>query len=459
MLPVMTLFLSVSSAGVYSGEGHAGFDPRQTGQSDQMQHHYQEQTDQIRNRDEHPVVQVEQEKKAGEAQLVREDGETDTPWYRRIRAGYEKGLFAETEDGNYKVKMNLLGQFQFYAKDIENKPRVTDFEVRRWRVKWAGNAFRPWFMYTIQIGDDSNGFELIDGYITAAVDTQYGNILTPRVGQFKVPFYWETLINATNLQFVDRSIVNTQFGLDRERGAALYGVLGNYVTYGAGVFNGVLRNGHGSDTPLLYAGRIQLTPCCGKLTYNGNNQFPSGGSYDYIPQNFNQRSTPTVVMAAAAWGMSDLNTDEKSPSKAIADRFQQIFAGKGAKPVADILAVTADIHFKYWLLSLHGSYDGRWITPQNAGVDTVFDQGFTVQGGVFLWPGVIEFSASYALILFDTDIRGVKKTYSVTPCISSYFLKDNRWKLQMDYSFIRNEDTDGNRVDQNQFRVQLQVLF
>ncbi len=424
-----------------------------------MQQHCQPQIDQIRNRGEHLGARMEKEKKQGDEQVVREDDETDTPWYQKIKAGYEKGLFAETEDGNYKMKMNLLGQFQFYAKDTEHKPTVTDFEVRRWRVKWAGNAFRPWFMYTIQIGDDGDGFELIDGYFTAAVDTRYGNILTPRVGQFKVPFYWETLINATNLQFVDRSIVNTQFGLDRERGAALYGVVGNYVTYGGGVFNGVRRKGHGADSPLLYAGRIQLTPCCGKLTYNGNNQFPSSGSYDYIPQNFNQRSTPRVAIAAAAWGMSRLDTDEKSPSKAITDRFQEIFAGTGAKAVADIFAVTADIHFKYWLLSLHGSYDVRWITPEDAGVDTVFDQGFTVQGGVFVWPGIIELSASYALILFDNDIQGLKKTYSVTPCISSYFLKDKRWKIQMDYSFIRNEDTDGNRVHQNQFRIQLQALF
>lgn len=391
--------------------------------------------------------------------MVEDDSKSKDEWYKNIRVGYYRGLFAETVDGDFNIKMNILGQFQFSVNEFENNGTSTNFEIRRFRIKWSGNAFRPWFLYTVQIGDDGDGFELIDVYFTGAVMTRYGELITPRVGQFKVPFNREELTPAESLQFVDRSIINREFGLDRERGAAIYGVLGQYVTYGGGVFDGARRNGSSDDSDLVYAARIQFTPCCGKLVYSGNSQFPSGGSYAYVPQNFDQRYQPTFAIAVAMWGIPGLNTDQKSPSNAITTRFNEIFAASDVAPVADVFALTTDINFKYSLLSIEGEYEVRWIKPKDIEPNSVIDQGFRVQGGVFLVPKVIELAGRYAWISYDSDVNGKNKGWAVTPGLNFYFSRDNRWKVQLDYSFIKEEDTGGNVNDRNQFRAQLQAFF
>jgi hypothetical protein len=90
------------------------------------------------------------------------------------------------------------------------------------------------------------------------------------------------------------------------------------------------------------------------------------------------------------WGIPGLNIDKKSPSNAITTRFNEIFAGTDAEPVADVVALTTDINFKYWLLSLEGEYEARWIKPKDIEPNSLFDQGFRVQGGIFLVPKIVE---------------------------------------------------------------------
>jgi phosphate-selective porin OprO/OprP len=391
--------------------------------------------------------------------MVKYNSKIKDEWHMNIRVGYDKGLFAETVDGDFYIKMNILGQFQFSVNESNNAMTATDFDIRRFRIKWSGNAFRPWFLYTLQIGDDGDGFELIDAYFTAGFGTRYGEVITPRAGQFKVPFTREELTSAESLQFVDRSIVNREFGMDRERGTAIYGVLGQYITYGSGIFNGSRRNGKSDDSNLVYVGRIQFTPCCGKLVYSGNSQFPSGGSYAYVPQNFDQRYQPTFAIAAAVWGIPGLNTEQKSPSNAITTRFNEIFAGTDVEPVADVVALTTDINFKFWLLSIEGDYEARWIKPKSIAQNSVLDHGFRVQGGVFLVPKFLELAGRYAWISYDNDVNGKDESWAITPGLNFYFSRDNRWKVQLDYSFIKDEDTEGNVNDQNQFRAQLQAFF
>ena len=98
------------------------------------------------------------------------------------------------------------------------------------------------------------------------------------MGQFKVPFNREELNSSSELQLVERSFVNEQFSLGRDIGPALYALLGNYVTYGVGIFDGNGRNAASLDSNLLYVGRVMLTPCCGELKY-ANSSFPIGGDY------------------------------------------------------------------------------------------------------------------------------------------------------------------------------------
>ncbi len=434
-------------------------------QIDEIQRQNQQQIQQLQEK----IQQLEAERAADKEQVEKAVAEDKDAWYKKFKAGYNKGFFLESDDGNYSMRMRLRTQFQFSVNNTDNKETgekdtATDFNIRRFRIKWDGHAFRPWFNYVAQISADNNGnFQLRDAYFDAAYNTQ----IFPRVGQNKVPFNREELTSSSSLQLVERSIVNEEFAWGRDRGVGLYGQLFDMLTYGAGIYNGDGRNGNSVDSNLLYVGRLQLNPCCGKLKY-ASESFPIGGAYKMEPMNFKEKE-PLFAFGAAFAALPGLNIDQKTPDPPIDDRFDQLGIQFG-----DVYAVSADAQFKYQIFSITGEYDGRWIKPQGANeaavfpvsdLSTAYDQGFRVQGGIFIVPHLVELAARWAYVDYDSETgldpeeRQPDKSWQVTPGINIYLSHDNRWKIQLDYNYIKNEFTTGADTNENIFRAQLQAYF
>ncbi len=423
-------------------------------QIEQMQKQNQEQIEELQQK----IQDLEVEKEAEKEKIIEElKAQENDAWYNKIEVSYKKpgdGFTIKTKDGNFSLNMRLRAQFQFSVNDTTDELTATDFRIRRLRFYWIGNAFRPWFEYYIQVSaDNGSDLQMRDAYFNAA----YKTVAVPRVGQFKVPFNREELNSSSELQLVERSIVNEQFSLGRDIGPALYGLLGNYVTYGVGIFDGNGRNAFSSDSNLLYAGRVMLTPCCGELKY-ANSSFPIGGDYKIEP-NFGE-DKPLIAFGVAAAGMEGLNIDRKTPDAAIEARFDEI-----GITVGDFAQFTADVNFKYKIFSIEGEYDARWISPQDVDIDTVFDQGFRIQSGVFLIPKLLEVAARFAYIDFDASVPNIPdvdepdNSWQITPGLNFYMSHSHKWKIQLDYSFIKNEFTNADDVDENIFRAQLQAYF
>ena len=423
-------------------------------QIEQMQKQNQEQIEELQQK----IQDLEVEKEAEKEKIIEElKAQENDAWYNKIEVSYKKpgdGFTIKTKDGNFSLNMRLRAQFQFSVNDTTDELTATDFRIRRLRFYWIGNAFRPWFEYYIQVSaDNGSDLQMRDAYFNAA----YKTVAVPRVGQFKVPFNREELNSSSELQLVERSIVNEQFSLGRDIGPALYGLLGNYVTYGVGIFDGNGRNAFSSDSNLLYVGRVMLTPCCGELKY-ANSSFPIGGDYKIEP-NFGE-DKPLIAFGVAAAGMEGLNIDRKTPDAAIEARFDEI-----GITVGDFAQFTADVNFKYKIFSIEGEYDARWISPQDVDIDTVFDQGFRIQSGVFLIPNLVEVAARFAYIDFDASVPNIPdvdepdNSWQITPGLNFYMSHSHKWKIQLDYSFIKNEFTNADDVDENIFRAQLQAYF
>lgn len=440
-------------------------------QIDEIQRQNQRQIQELQRK----IEQLEAERAADKEQIEKVVAEDKDAWYKKFKAGYNKGFFLESDDGNYSMRMRLRTQFQFSVNNTEEKDTdlnatsseentATDFNIRRFRIKWDGHAFRPWFNYVAQISADNNGnFQLRDAYFDAAYDTR----IFPRVGQNKVPFNREELTSSSSLQLVERSIVNEEFAYGRDRGVGAYGQLFNMLTYGAGIYNGDGRNGNSVDSNLLYVGRLQLNPCCGKLKY-GSESFPISGAYKLEPMNFKEKE-PLFAFGGGITALPGLNIAQKTPDSSIPDRFDELGLQFG-----DVYSVTADAQFKYQIFSMTGEYDGRWIRPQGANslavfpvsdLGTVYDQGFRVQGGIFIVPHLVELAARWAYIDYDTvggldpEIIQRDNRWQVTPGINIYLSHDNRWKIQLDYNYIKNEFTSGDDANENIFRAQLQAYF
>jgi phosphate-selective porin OprO and OprP len=453
---IKLLVIAVLLLPLFSNNSHAQSTKQQIEELKQqieaIQRQNQQQIEQLQQQ-----VELMENERAADSEKMSEMVEKDKEaWYNKFKAKYNKGLTFQSDDGNWKMRFRMRGQFQFSINDTDQDLTATNFKVRRLRFKWDGHAFRPWFLYTVQLGA-ADSVSLRDMYFTFA----YQKEIAPRVGQFKVPFNREELNSSGALQLVERSIVNEEFNIGRDRGIVLLGGLGgnNNFSYEAGVFNGDGRNGKSIDSNMLYAGRIQLGLGGDNFKWGANGTFPTAAAYKITP-NFAKK--PTFVVGAAVAALPGLDCTRKTPDGDACDRVEEL-----GFPQSDFTSITGDMSFKMPYFNIQGSYVGRWLAPDTGAQGTAYDQGFNVQGGVFVMPETVEIAGRLSYIDYDTGSgviplgESVRETrWAVTPGISYYMSHDHRWKIQVDYSYIRNEFTQGaSDIDENIFRAQLQAYF
>ena len=167
---------------------------------------------------------------------------------RKVKIKYSrKGLDIEDRRGNYSARINWRGQIR-YSDPFDAGPRnapgfdkeeLTQFRFRRARFKAKGVVFRPWVQYAVEHDLINNRF--LTGDLTIApVDW-----LQLKVGQWKATYNRERVDSSGKQQFVERSIVNRPFTIDRQPGAMLTGRLmkGTWGDshYYAGIFTGTGR--------------------------------------------------------------------------------------------------------------------------------------------------------------------------------------------------------------------------
>jgi len=184
-----------------------------------------------------------------------------------ISMQYKDGFDFQTRDG--KFEMLIQNRFQFrYSYDQEsdaftnaattafNDKDVSSFRVRRARIKVGGHGFVPWLKYYTEYDWVSNTM------LDYRLDIAAFKWATLRVGQWKVEYNRERVDSSGAQQFVERSIVNSAFTLDRQIGVRLGGHLfegtPGYLVYNIGVFTGAgINQTHNDDKNMLYIGRIQ----------------------------------------------------------------------------------------------------------------------------------------------------------------------------------------------------------
>ncbi|MEM1008439.1 MAG: porin, partial [Myxococcota bacterium] len=180
-----------------------------------------------------------------------------------------KGLTVRTKN-DYFV-LNIRARMQFlYSFDVESQELLQSIRIRRARLLFGGSWFGKHNKFKLELAISPNDIDLSDGVVRRSplldgyVDFDYLRDLSLRIGQYKVPYSWERVASSGNQLFVDRSIVNREFTLDRDIGLELYSKdLGGWglFRYHLGVYIG---EGHSSfekgDLGLMYIARFEYTP-------------------------------------------------------------------------------------------------------------------------------------------------------------------------------------------------------
>lgn len=179
----------------------------------------------------------------------------------------------------------------------------TEARVKRLRLRFDGYIYSPKLVYSIQLG--------FTGYDAETLPNGNTNIIRDAIvyyvpnarwnigfGQTKIKANRARINSSSALQFVDRSIVNSQFNLDRD-----FGFFGEYNLGEGDGFNlsakgsvtlGEGRNwGNSTDGGLAYTGRLELYPL-GRFGAKGD---LLEGDFDYEEQ--------VRILLAGAWSFND----------------------------------------------------------------------------------------------------------------------------------------------------------
>jgi len=384
-----------------------------------------------------------------------------------VRADWgSKGFTLSTRDGNWTTALQWRAQTR-YTYPLRSDPRQisaftgedeSTFELRRVRMKIGGHAYRPWLGYYFELdlqptrstGDDSASASsrLIDYRITLDRFDQ----AAIRLGQWKIDYNRERVDSSGRQQFVERSIVNRVFTIDRQMGVQLRGRLfadtGADMRYWAGVFTGEGRGVANDDGDMMYMGRLQWNFLGRDLPWRQTDV------------EYTERPTGSIAFAAAT--TEGRCTRWSSSGCGNLDGFAAPANARDGQFAVD--QMVQELAFKWRGLSVQQEFHWKSVTDRVNGSDNDLT-GAYAQAGYFLHhllpavPAPLELAFRYAFVdepnALDRAQHNFREEFTIG---ANWFFAGHRNKLSLDVSHLALEDPVlGRDVDEQRLRFQWDV--
>ena len=360
---------------------------------------------------------------------------------------FGKGINFMAADSSMTMKMQFRMQ-NLVTVEQQGDNVETTAQLRRSRLKFSGYAFSPKLQYKAELGlssrDISVGSE--DGrtggssriVLDAVMKYEFTKGWQLWVGQTKLPGNRERVVSSADLQFVDRSRVNSRFNIDRDMGLQLHGkvslgglIFKPKVAFSMGEGRSVSSTNEGG---FCYTGRLDFLPL---------GEF-EGKKDDYVLSDLNRQSTPKV-----AFGVT-YNVNDRAVR-------QQGQLGSYVKDTnGDYVENTlrhfeADMIFKYKGISSLIEYAVTSGENGIAGFRT--GNGFNVQVG-YLFKNNFEVAARFTGITNDVAISKLSPEDQYTLGVSKYIV-GHKLKIQSDATLIKLPNVDDTMMYRLQFELQL----
>lgn len=182
-----------------------------------------------------------------------------------------KGITFRPKNDRFEMTMRFRMQ-NLLALSFDDNLSLseTDARVKRLRLRFDGFIYSPKLVYSVQLGFTAYDAEVLpNGNMNIVRDAIVYYVPSPKwnigFGQTKIKANRARINSSSALQFVDRSIVNSQFHLDRD-----FGLFGEYnldrqegfdLGFKGSVTLGEGRNWGSTDNGgLAYTGRLELYP-------------------------------------------------------------------------------------------------------------------------------------------------------------------------------------------------------
>lgn len=386
-----------------------------------------------------------------------------------VTASYgSKGFHFETREGKFSTNLQWRAQLR-YSNPVGSDPRQLDdiaepgtssFEARRLRMSIGGHGFQPWLKYhfevdlqparEVDVSSSSSPARVIDYRIDLA-KWDWGGI---RVGQWKIDLNRERVDSSGRQQFVERSIVNRVFTVDRQVGIQLRGRLFKEtaadLNYYAGVFNGEGRSVRNVSDDHLYMGRLQWNFFGRELAWRQTDvEFTEKPTGSFAVAGFTNTG-PCTRWSSSGCGNLDGFAE---PASAESDQFK---IEQGVQELA----------FKYRGFSFQQEWHRKFITDRVAGTRSDLT-GAYVQAGYFFHnlipslPAPLELAARFAYVEEpneqDRNFYNEREEFTVA---ANWFFKGHNNKVTVDFAHLTVDDSFLQQSDSdNRVRVQWDVSF
>lgn len=340
-----------------------------------------------------------------------------------------KGITFQPKNKQYKMTMRFRMQ-NLLAMDFDDNFSLqeTQARVKRLRLRFDGYIFSPKLLYSIQLGFtpyDSkvlpNGNQNIvrDAMIYYMPNANW-NI---GFGQTKIKANRARVNSSSALQFVDRSIVNSEFNLDRD-----FGLFGEFYKPLIGDFNmaakasitlGEGRNWSSSkQSGFAYTGRLELYPF---------GRFKSLGE---VAEGDFERESNVKVMLAGAYSYNDKATRLQGQNGAIMPNGE----------TRNLHAYFVDFILKYQGFAFYTDFMGRSTSQplfNNEASPCIYKgNGVNVQTS-YLFPSNWEIALRNSTLLPAKEVQpivGYKKHNQTTLAVTKYLI-GHSLKIQADASY------------------------
>lgn len=380
-----------------------------------------------------------------------------------VSAKFGEGIKFTAADTSFSVKFRYRQQQLFETTFSENgdgglEEGSTNFQVRRSRLKFSGHAFSPKLTYKAELGltsrdistssEDGNTRGSSRVILDAVLKYQFTDKWSIWVGQTKLPGNRERVVSSANLQFVNRSQVNSRFNIDRDAGFQLRGKykLGEAIvkptfSISKGEGRGISSNNIGG---LDYTAHVDFLPF-GKF---------AGKKGDYVSSDLERNQTPKLSIGLTY----DLN-DRASRAGGqlgsfVINEAESTLRGEKVYAANTLQTFIADAMFKFKGISWATEYAIRNGENEDFNSEYRLGNGFVTQVG-YLLPSNWEIAGRFTAIR-AADESSISSNNEYTLGVSRYIV-GHSLKIQSDISRIDNTLTDG--LDDYRFRLQMEMQF
>lgn len=385
---------------------------------------------------------------------------------------FGKGLNIYGKDSTFHMRFGIRFQNLFsneWNVRDDNFSTIEDYDanflVRRSRLKFDGFAVTPKLKWKVELGlsnrdisggdtpEHSNVARMI---LDAYVDWNFAGNFSLRVGQGKLPGNRERVVSSGNLQFVDRSRLNSRYNIDRDMGLMLthHFTLGNQFLV---IEKASISQGEGRDITVGYSDGFCYTF---RLEFLPFGKFASKG--DYVGAAVKREEKPKLALGLT-YDINENAIRERGQLGSFIQDANGDYFGK------TLYTTFADLMFKYKGFSLMAEYahkktedgDFRVFDDANVQIGKFYTgQALNVQAGYM-------FKSNYELALRMTSNRpdfGVaanENEYGIG--LSKYFV-GHKLKVQTDINYRQRYQYGSTALNQGSddklyWRVQMDIHF